>query len=223
MATKPFNANSWEFLQRIIKINHNRNVRSYFKDVTKDDSVRDGRATIKTALTIRDNDSALEVLVKQAYFNQLDKEEFPISFPAQFNTRVIPEIPQLAIIFRSVKPSESGNYTLYIPHYNGNKSPKIPRYKKGNYWAKFTCTDKSSVIVYASSKAGAIRIATSLNRYVKTKYKSEQLKPSTGYMEHKPYKELNVKPVRADYYPRGKQDRIIPEWRHYFEDNKTVL
>ena len=216
MARKPFDANSWEFLQRIVKINHNRNVKNYFKDIRSDNKTNTGRAAIKTALLIRDADSALEVIVKQNYFAQL--ADPVISFPTQFQTRVLPEVSQLAIIFRPTdKNSRSGNYTLHIPHYNGIRTPNIPKYKKGNYWAKFTCTDKSSVIVYASSKAEAIRVAKSLNRYVKPKYKSDEIQPSTGFMAHTPFKELIVEPIRADYYPKGKQNRITPEWRYYFK------
>lgn len=136
----------------------------------------------------------------------------------QFNTRVLPNISQLAVIYRPIeRGNKSGNYTLHIPHYNGNKAPQISPHKKGNYWAKYTCKDGASILVYCSTKAEAVKVARELNRYVNAKYKSTQKNPSTGYMEHEPNKEIKVKPLRADYYKQGKKNQISPTWRYYFD------
>ena len=149
------------------------------------------------------------------YIRELGSEA--ISFPLQFTTKKLPNVPQLAVVYRPTSnKNQSGNYTLHIPHYTGNKSPNISPHTKGNHWAKYTCKDGASILVYCSSKAEAIRVARELNRYVKPKFKSSEKNPSTGYMEHEPNKVVKVKPVRADYYREGKKFNPHPDWRYYF-------
>lgn len=207
------NFQNWKISQRYIRIDHNKSVIKWFRD---ESSI--ARINLRNSILIYKKDSASQILAKMQYFanyvNQRTDEL--LSFPAQFQTRVLPEIPQLAIIFRPVQESRSGNYTLHIPHYNGNRIPRVSQHTKGNWWAKFTCQDKASIMVYGSSKTEAIRVATELNRYVELKYKSSQIKASAGFMEHKPNKKIKVKPVRADFYSTGKQNRITPDWRYYF-------
>ena len=73
--------------------------------------------------------------------------------------------PQLAIIFRPEDSQvRSGNYPLYIPHYNGNPKPKITGYKKGDYWARWILSDNSQIHVNASSKAESLRVIRMLEK-----------------------------------------------------------
>jgi len=172
-----------------------------------------------TATTIHGQFLAAQILVKiqffQTYIRQLDDEL--LTLPLQYTTKKLPGVAQLAIIYRPTsKSNESGNYTLHIPHYTGNKNPRFSSHTKGNHWAKYTCKDGASILVYCSSKAEAIRVARQLHRYVSKKYKSDEVNPSTGYMEHEPNKVVKVKPIRADYYQAGKKYNPDPDWRYYF-------
>jgi hypothetical protein len=76
-----FEANSWEFTQRMIRIGHNRRVKEYFKDTKSDTDTGSGRAAIKVALLIRDEDSAIESMNKMLYFSGYLEKETTLSFP----------------------------------------------------------------------------------------------------------------------------------------------
>ncbi len=222
MSKAQIDAHSWEFTQRIVRIWHNRLVRKHFKDVGSDDSTGSGRATLKSSVIIRDEDSALETLVKLVFFWLYLKGIDAIS-SMPFQWQMLPEFdrPQLAVIFRvQERKNKSGNYTLHIPHYNGNRQPEIPEYTKGNWWARVILKDNSKLTVYAQTKTEAERVIDKLTHYIDRKYLVEHSKPSFGYMEHKPFKEIKVKPHRADFYSQGKKDssgkRNDISWRYYF-------
>ena len=208
------NFENWRVTQRYIRIEHNKTIVSWFRE-----SGSEARQNLRNSLLIYSKDTANQILVKIQFFNQyVNRQQFTVSLPLQYNTRVLPNIPQLAVIFRPTsKSNKSGNYTLHIPHYNGNKSPKISTHTKGNYWAKYTCKDGAPIMVYCSSKAGAVQLAREMNKYVESKYRSDELEPATGYMAHKPNKIVKVKPVRADYYKQGKKNHITPTWRYYYD------
>ena len=208
------NPQNWKIAQRYIRIEHNQTVVKWFR---VSNSI--ARTNLRNSLLIYNKDTASQMLVKMQFFAQYIQktDDELLSLPLQFKTRVLPNIPQLAIIFRPTdKKIRTGNYTLHIPHYNGSKTPSISGHTKGNHWAKFTCKDGAGVMCYASSKATAIKIVTEMNRYVSRRYKSDQLKPSTGYMEHEPNKKVKVKPIRADYYKDGKKNNPVPDWKYYF-------
>lgn len=207
------NFQNWRVTQRYIRIEHNKIVRNWFLD-----GGSSNRQNLRNSLLAYKKDTANQILVKIQFFHHyIRNEEMPLTLPLQYNTRVLPNISQLAIIFRPTsKKSESGNYTLHIPHYNGNKSPNISGHTKGNYWAKYTCKDGASILVYCQTEAEAVKIAKQMNKYVDSKYKADLIKPATGYMAHEPNKIVKVKPIRADYYKEGKKERVTPDWRYYF-------
>ena len=136
------------------------------------------------------------------------------SVPESWNLKAESQRKQLAIIFRATeKNNRSGNYTLHIPHYTGNRITKISNYTKGNYWAQLTLTDNSHIQVNARTEAEAVRMIKQLEKYVQRKYLTNCLR--TGRYKNNPFKEILVKPVRADYYPTGNKN-IQPQWRYYF-------
>lgn len=214
--TNKFDANSWEFTQRIIKIGHNRRVKKYFRDEKSDTRTNTGRQVIKTALLIRDNDSALEVANKQIYFANYLNQETLASYPDGWQIKKGQNIPQLAIIYRDInKKSQSGNYTTYIPHFNGTKNINIPSYDKGDYWARWILKDNSQIIINARTEAEAIKVVKRLERYVEKKYQTpEQPWLTTGKLATGTIKKIKVAPIRADYYPEGKENSS-PKWRKY--------
>ena len=219
MTLKKFDAASWDFLQKVVRIGHNRRVKKHFRDVIGDESVDNGRSYLKSALSIRNRDSALEVLVKLLYFKSYlsqDNEDILAlaTVPEAWPLKAERIRTQLAIIYRPTdKDNKSGNYTLNIPHYNGDRTPQFPSYIKGNYWAQLTLSDNSHTKVNAKSKAEAIRVTNALKRYIKSDYLTNHL--TTGSYANKRFKEIRVSPIRADYYPTGDKN-ITSQWVYYF-------
>jgi hypothetical protein len=216
MAAK-FDVNSWEFTQRMIRIGHNRRVKEYFRDIKSDTNTGTGREALKTAILIRDEDSAIESLNKMLYFSNYLNIDNIASYPEGWLIKKGQNIPQLAVIYRDLnKHSLSGNYTTYIPHYEGNKSPKIPSYSKGDYWARWILKDNSQLLVNAKTEAEALRVINKLESYVDNKFRTKETTGlKLGKYSKNTVKQIQVVPHRADYYPEGKEN-AIPKWRHYF-------
>lgn len=214
---KKFDTNSWEFTQKMIRIGHNRRVRKYFRDVLSDTNTRTGREAIKTSLLIRDEDSGIETLNKMTYFSNYLYQESSVSYADGWQIRKGHDIPQLAVIYRDRTPdSISGDYILHIPHYNGNKKPKISSYDKGDYWARWILKDNSHIIVNARTENEAVKYIKKLEKYVDPKFRTpENPWLVTGATSKGTYKKFKAVPIRADYYPDGKKNSF-PEWRYYF-------
>ncbi len=218
MPSKPkFDANSWEFTQRMIRLGHNRRVKQYFRDVSSNTATNTGREAIKTSLLIRDDDSGIETMNKMLYFSNYLDRDFTATYPESWQVQVGNDIPQLVIVFRNADPkSKSGDYPLYIPHYNGNRRPKIKPYEKGDHWARWTLKNNSRLIVNAKNEAEAVRVIKQLEKYVERKYRTPE-SPGlvTGEVAKGTYKQFKAIPLRADYYPTGKKSNY-PQWREYF-------
>jgi hypothetical protein len=208
---------SWEFTQKMIKVGHNRRVKNYFKDIQVDDSKATGRTALKTALLIRNEDSAIETLNKMTYFANYLENDVIASSPEGWLIKRGQDIPQLAIIFRDRdKKSISGNYTLYIPHYNGNRTPIIPTYQKGDHWARWIFKDNSQLLVNGNTESEAIRIIEKLEKFVEPKYQTDKISGlKVGKYTKGTIKNIKVMPIRADFYSKGKTSNIA-DWRHYF-------
>lgn len=209
----PKNWDSWNWTQRVIKIGHNRAVKKHFKDVLADDGRSTGRQSIKTALLIRDEDSALEVLNKQVYFNRLAGEIPLATIPEWWPKRVGADIPQLVVVFRP--PGKKSSYQISIPHYNGDRNPKIPSYKKGSYRGELVLSDNSKLVVNAHNAAEAERVIRVLRRYIVPKYASGKI-PIIQKVKGVSFKEDRVAPVLADYHPYGQKENIPGLWRKRF-------
>lgn len=210
-------ANSWEFTQKIIRIGHNRRVKKYFRDIKSDTGVTSGRGTLKTALLIRDDDSALECLNKQMYFqNNLDQKEVITAYPEDFQVRAEVSRPQLVIIFKpKEKKTDNWQYNLSIPHYAGSRTLKFKKYTKGNFWARAILKDNSHIRVNARTQTEAVTLTKKLLRLVDKKYRVGLDNIKTGEYINKPFRIVDVYPYRADYFPRGKLSPY-PKWQHYF-------
>ena len=212
-----FDPYSWEFTQKMIRIGHNRRVRNYFKDIAVDDSKNTGREAIKASLLVRDEDSAIETLNKMTYFANYLEQENISTYPEGWETKKGQDIPQLAIIYRDIdKKAISGNYVLHIPHFDGTRTPRVPTYTKGDYWARWILKDNSQIVVNGSTKAEAVRVIRRLERYVDSKFQTKEVPwLKLGEYSRGTIKKIKVAPLRADYYPEGKAVSI-PKWRHYF-------
>lgn len=212
-----FEANSWEFLQKVVRISHNRNVKKYFKDINSDTETNTGRAAIKTALLIRDNDSALEVITKLLHFNtNLNKQDLVVAIPEEYQVKAETNRPQLVIIYRpSDKKLKYQHYPLTIPHYSGSKTPKFRSYNKGNHWARIILKDNSYIVVNGRTELEAINVVKNFLRTVDKKYRVDSNQIKTGRYISKRFKELKMLPFRADFFAQGKRQGQ-PNWRHYF-------
>lgn len=210
----PQNFSSWEFTQKIIRIGHNRDVTAHFRDIIGDEQRDTGRAAVKTALLIRDEDSALEVLNKQLYFRlgvAGDSRQAIATVPEWWPLRVGAERPQLVVAFRA--PGQKTTYTLTIPHYTGNRNPAIPAYHKGSWRGELTLGDNSKLVVNARTDAEAARVLGMLQRYVKPSLLKDHTPKFTRVK--KGFNEVRVAPIFADFYSRG-QTNTQPDWRSYF-------
>lgn len=137
-----------------------------------------------------------------------------LAVPDDYAIRPDADIPRLIIIYRPKdKDNKSGNYTLEIPHYNGNTTPVVPEYQKGNYWARIILKDNSQMVVNAVNEGKAKFVLAQNLKYVEPKMKTDNYK--YGRHPKNLYKTLHVKPYRADYYENGKT-QTIATWRYYF-------
>ncbi|NER26445.1 MAG: hypothetical protein F6J89_02160 [Symploca sp. SIO1C4] len=206
----------WKLTQRIIKSGFNRQVKQYFKDIKSDTRQDRGRAVLKNSLLIQDHDSALEVLNKQIHFYLgLQDNRVPIAtIPDYWVERVGADRPQLVVIYRPKfkQTRRTGNYELTIPHYLGDKHPKLPEYKKGNWRGSLILKDNSRLVVNGASITETERVIKALKRYIKPEYLPGTFK--IGQVKNSPFLELEVRPLRADYYSKG-QKQAEPDWRCY--------
>lgn len=209
-------------LQKYILITHNRVVKKHFRDLknitsTASNNVANARLNLRNELLIKPTDSAIIIDLKLTYFREYISEwkgDALATLPERWNIKPTNDIPELVIIFRDKnKKSKSGNYSLHIPHYNGNKNPNITSYDKGNWRGCLILKDNSRLEVNAKSESEAKQVINQLKKYVETKYLTDDLHVSPR--KGKQIKEITVRPIRADYYPTGYGD-LNPNWRHYF-------
>ncbi len=213
----PQKFDDWKFTKRVIRITHNREVRKYFRDVPSDTARTNGRQAIKTALIIRDDDSAIEILNKQFFFR------FGLAQSNITNQLAIPEewimkpgfsIPQLVGIYRPDNVKNVGNYTLTIPHYTGDRSPKLPRYTRGNTTVRWTLKDNSRVLVNVVSETEGRNLITQIKQYVNRKMWTDDIKVTE---RSKQVIRRKYSPIRADYFKNGRSD-VTPTWRYYYSE-----
>ncbi|NEO34304.1 MAG: hypothetical protein F6K36_28655 [Symploca sp. SIO3C6] len=205
----------WEYTQRVIRITHNRRIREHFSDIESDDDFTTGRSVLRNTLLIRDNDSGLEVMNKQACFRNLLDDEPPVAtMPEHWERRVGSDRPQLVVVYRPKlrRPGYTGNYQLSIPHYIGGRKPNIPSYKKGNWHGILTLTDNSKLTVNGVTMRECERVIKIFKRYINPKYLPGNFK--IGEVKGKPYHEFEIKPIRADFYSHGRKN-LEPDWRYY--------
>lgn len=212
----PPNFNPNRHTIEVIRQGHNRALNRFFLDIPQDDALTSKRAHLKTALRIRDGDSAIHVLNKQMYFQQLQRqtesERAIATMPEWWALRVGANIPQLIVVFRAENYKKSW-YQLSIPHYEGTRNPTMPTYKKGSIRGEITLSDNSKLVVNAYSENEAERVLRVLQRYVVSKFIRSR-EPKITRLK-RAFQEYRVTPMFADYYPKG-QENQIPDWRHYF-------
>lgn len=167
---------------------------------------------------IDSNDSINIALEKQMfYWFDLgyigDRIQAIASVPDRWELKKLSNTPQLVIIYRKIKKSRSGNYELVIPHYDGSQKPQAFHYKKGNRSGILTLKDGSTFVVNAHTDTEAERVINHFKKYINSKYLTNDFKITQR--RGKTIDSDEYKPIRADYYPKGKEDNY-PKWQHFY-------
>jgi hypothetical protein len=205
----------WNFTQKVIRIGHNRAVNRAYRDTTGGTTGKNkGRAIVKKALLIDQKDSALEVLNKQIFFRWeiQGQADNVATTPWAWKLKALPSTPQLCVIFRRADTNKSGNYPLYIPHFNGDKKFNPPSFKKGNHRAYVILADNSQIQVHGATENESEKLIRYFLRFVKPAYKSNDIQFTKVKAR---YTEATMTPIRADYYAKGSTN-AEPNWRIYF-------
>ncbi|MEM9926770.1 MAG: hypothetical protein AAF915_23985 [Cyanobacteria bacterium P01_D01_bin.50] len=199
-------------LQNLISKYHNFQV---LREINEKDTKK-SRQNIYSKLLIKNTYTAQLIILKILFFwisnGNIEKlVNAVVSLPASWSIKPGSFIPQLVIIFRIKGKTRSGNYSLHIPHYNGEKKPSLSSYQKGSFMTTLILKDGSSLVVNASSKREGERVVNQFSRYILSKYLSKDVRHS----QNNKVKNDEMIPVRADYYPNG-QEEAEPLWRYYF-------
>ncbi|MDB9374306.1 hypothetical protein [Nodularia sphaerocarpa] len=212
------NTKAWQFTRKVITINHNRDVRFFFNPkggTSTTLGATRGREALRNAMLIYPKDSQLDVMNKQIHFRMvLAKDEPVLAEPESWLIQHGRNIPQLKIIYRSAsRSSKSGNYTITIPHFNGTKGINPPPYEKGNTPVVFNLSDRSKIVVNASSEREGRTVINYLLKFVNSRYinnKNAFVLPARTNI-----KKQRMNPVRGDFFNKGQEAPMT--WRVYFK------
>jgi hypothetical protein len=144
------------------------------------------------------------------------------STPMYWSVKKATFVDQLEIDFRPAERRKLGfrkydtNPKLHIPHYNGDRHPKIPKYTVGQQSAKYTLKDQSYIMVNASTEEEAVSVVEKLAHYVK-----EDARPEGKFEDHltttkRKGKRLalegrQIVPFMATYHHKNDKGVILPD------------
>lgn len=117
--------------------------------------------------------------------------------------------PQLLTTYRFVDDKKTCG-TLAIPHYNGPRNPRLPRYTKGDWQGKWILKDGSHLICYASTAREALRVVRELSRYVPAEFKTGN---PTALQSTRKIKNRKVEPRKSVFFAEGHKGSKL--WTHY--------
>lgn len=200
------NFHDFKFLRKVVLQAHNRRVSREFSDINNAKNIDTPRGHLKLACLIRPKDTINDIMLRIALYHiVLSKGDLGgvTSLPYFFEARRDPKIPELAIIFKSARSNRrSGNYTLYIPWYDGTKKPNISDYEKGQHQSTLHLVDGTFVTINAETEAEGERWLNSITKYINpTKTKGSYI--TTTKRKGKPLIQEKMIPMYADYYPKG--------------------
>ena len=143
-------------LQNLISKYHNFQV---LREINNKE-VKKSRKNIYNRLLISKTDTAQLMILKMLFFwvsngNLQRLTETIATTPVSWVIKPGDDIPQLVIIFRVQGKKGGGNYPIYIPHYDGNKLPYIPEYRKGSEGCVLTLKDNSKIVIHANTYESA--------------------------------------------------------------------
>lgn len=214
----PKTFDSWKHLRRLWQAIHNRQVNEYFGKFAKEGGLNNAKSNIKTACLIRPTDSAIIHLCKSFVFQfvlgHYNWKYPPIaSFPEWYQIRIGGDRPQLVVQYaEKLAGGKLGRtrWSISIPHYIGDKNPKFPTYKKGQWELLVTLRDNSKIMLNCISKEECERTWKEIKPYIKPYYLvTSQVK--IGPRKGKKLKQCNVVATNAKYFAKGQQNGI-PTW-----------
>lgn len=207
------NFQNWKISQRYIRIEHNKEVVSWFRT-----SNTIARINLRNSILIYKKDSANQIIAKMQFFRNFidyEKQNY-IAYPEQYQLRIEASRPQLVIIFSPTeRKRKNDQYATHLPHYSGGRKPNIQSYYKGNFWARAVLKDNSKIVINGRTKTEAVNVVKAFMREVNPKYRVPVTRINTGEYLGNPFEVLEMKPRRADYYSQG-QLKPYPDWQHYF-------
>lgn len=158
-------------------------------------------------------------MIEQTIINEVCSIEVDAvaAIPEWWERRLQSDIPQIALVFRSV--GTKTYHKLTIPHpINTTKliNPPIISYQKGNFQAQIICIDNSKFIVNCLTIEESVRVANIALSLIDVVYKGTDPKIWLAERRGEPVTPGIMKGTSAMYFPTG-QKNTKPEWRTAFK------
>jgi hypothetical protein len=165
---------------------------------------------------------ALKILLDDAADRKGEKctlEANTLTIPEWWAVRPGADRPQMVILYAEVLKTgklTTSRWQLTIPHYNRPKGakPSIPKYKKGNVKGTLTLTDNSKIVINASTASECRKVINKLKILIPVALRTKEgkaIKPTILEREDGPLKQVDVIPLRGDFYLKG-QLSGKPDW-----------
>ncbi|MFB2879644.1 hypothetical protein, partial [Floridanema aerugineum] len=140
--------------------------------------------------------------------------EPPIAvIPEWWQVRIGSDRPQLSVVYAG--KNGRGNFTnsrwnLVIPHYNGNKNPRLPTYTKGNIEGILTLSDNSKLIINAKSAEECERVLNAFKSFIDPAFlRGAHMK--IGERKGFRLRQQLVVPTIIRFFSQG-QRNLSPDW-----------
>lgn len=165
---------------------------------------------------------ALKILLDDAADRKGEKctlEANTLTIPEWWAVRPGANRSQMVILYAEVLKTgklTTSRWQTTIPHYNRPEGakPSIPSYKKGNVMGTLTLNDNSKIRINASTSSECKKVINKLKILIPVPLRTNNgkaIKPTILEREDGSQKEVNVVPIRGDFYKTGQQSGR-PDW-----------
>jgi hypothetical protein len=139
-----------------------------------------------------------------------------LALPEWYQQKEKGDIPQVAVLLRDT--TSKSYWTFHIPHYCMPKdfTPVLPSFVKGSFYGKLKLKDGSRVLIYAKNKTEVQKVFNAVIPLIDPLMLTSPLDITYGEKQGASLKEVEVKPVRIMYYPKGLKD-TKPDWIIYLD------
>jgi hypothetical protein len=198
----------------LIKTHNTKVARAFHKE--KGIPLTPGEKSARDSCIIRTKDSAPVISLKiHLFYDVFSNNDNIASIPQSWEVKPGDDRPQLVIIYRPKlkKFRRLGSYQVVVPHYKGDKTPVAPSFHKGNHYAVLVLKDNSQLHINSHSEEEALKVLGIFKRQIDPKYIINE--PRVGKRKGKKLAQIEVVPIRADFYPHGKVNQK-PFWTHSY-------
>jgi hypothetical protein len=174
---------------------------------------------MRKALICRSSDTVMTMVLKFVFFYLVcGRLATASTTPMMWTTKIDRSLrAQFAIAFRPTERRKfkfgkyDRNIQLHIPHYNGDKNPKIPSFRIGQYSARVFLKDRSTILVHGESEEVATKMVKALMHYVLPEMvpKEPVISITKRVGRALTLTGREVRAFRGDYYPPATQ---TPDW-----------